>query len=88
MFSLIATALAATTPLHTLEGALSTLEHLDFDGWLAHHGKQYTVEEHATRKVAFEASKKEGEPRSGSNAELASLPPSPVANLVSDPSRG
>jgi C1A family cysteine protease len=39
-------------------GALDTLEHLDFDGFIAHHRKSYpTVEEYSHRKDLFEASK-------------------------------
>jgi len=55
-----------TAMLHTLTTALlaaatvpESLEHLDFDGYIAHHNKVYAVEECASRRTIFEASKAE-----------------------------
>jgi len=55
MLSLISSPVSFSAP--TLNASL-TLETYDFDAFVAHHKKSYTVEEHATRKATFETNKK------------------------------
>jgi len=51
------TSLGFTFGFSATLGTSTTLEHLSFDQYVAHHKKEYAIEEYAVRKATFEKSK-------------------------------